>query len=73
MIYFIVRLSALHEHVYHMHANTVRGIGFFGTGIRDRGELPCGCWETSAGLLHKQPVTLNSESSLQPNATVPSK
>ena len=39
---------------------------FPGTGVSDRYELPCGCWELNPGLLQEQPVLLTSEASPAP-------
>ena len=35
------------------------------TGITDRCELPCGCWELNLGHLEEQPMILTTEASLQ--------
>jgi hypothetical protein len=44
-------------------------VGSPGTGVTDRCELPCGCWELSPGPLEEQPVLLTTEPSLQPFIT----
>ena len=38
-----------------------------GTGVTDRSELPCGCWELNQGPVEEQPVLLTTEPSLLPN------
>ena len=40
-------------------------VGSPGTGVTDRCELPCGCWELSPGPLEEQPVFLSTEPPLQ--------
>ena len=40
-------------------------VGSPGTGVTDRCELPCGCWELNPGLLEEQPVLLTTKLSLQ--------
>lgn len=37
-----------------------------GTGITERCDSPCGCWELNPDPLAEQPVLLMAESSLQP-------
>jgi hypothetical protein len=42
------------------------GVIFPGTGVADRCELPCGCWELNSGPLEEQPVLFTAEPFLQP-------
>jgi hypothetical protein len=42
------------------------GIGFPGSEVADRHELPCRFWELSSGPLEKQPVLLTTNVFLQP-------
>jgi hypothetical protein len=42
------------------------GVRFTGTGIIDRCESPCKCWELNQDPLEELPVLLTSEPSLQP-------
>jgi len=43
-----------------------KGVRSPGTGVTDRCELPCGCWELNLGPLEEQLVFLTPEPSLQP-------
>ncbi|ERE84501.1 E3 ubiquitin-protein ligase [Cricetulus griseus] len=43
-----------------------KGIGYFGNGVIDSCELPCGCWESNPGPLQEQQVLLTMGPSLQP-------
>jgi hypothetical protein len=40
--------------------------GFPGSGVTDRWEPPCGCWELNLGSLEQQTVFLTTEPSFQP-------
>ena len=42
------------------------GVGCPGTGVTNRCELSCRCWELNRGPLEEQPVLLTIEPSLQP-------
>lgn len=42
------------------------GIRNPGTGVTDKCELPCGCWEMNPGPLEELPVLLTTEPCLEP-------
>ena len=49
-----------------LHTCLCEGVRSPGTGVTDRCEVPCGCWELNPGSLQEQPVLLTAEPSLQP-------
>jgi hypothetical protein len=58
---FIYTFCAL---VFCLHVCLCKGVRSSGTGVTDRCELPCGCWELNLGPLEEQPVLLTAEPSL---------
>jgi hypothetical protein len=44
----------------------VQGVRSPGTGVTNRCDLSCGCWELNLGHLEEQPVLLTIEPFLQP-------
>ena len=42
-----------------LHACLCEGVRFFGTGVTDSCELPCGCWELNPGPLEELPSALS--------------
>lgn len=55
--------------VHYMHAWCLKGpeecVGSFETGVKDRCETLCECWELNPDCLEEQPVLLTAETSLQ--------
>ena len=52
--------------VFSLHVCLCDGMKYSGTGVTERYELPCVCWELNQGPLEEQPVFLTPEPPLQP-------